>query len=65
MYALLPYGTLAMTVGLALARPRLWANVRLGPAAAGLLGVTLLVAARIIGRAELVSASASLWRPLT
>jgi arsenical pump membrane protein len=65
----LAYSTLALTVGLALARPvlavtRRGAQVRLGPGLAGLIGLILVTATRLADRNDLVATAATLWRPL-
>jgi arsenical pump membrane protein len=59
----LAYPTLLVTVGLALFRPSV-ARFRIGPATAGLLGMLLLLATRVVGAAELAEAARTLWRPL-
>jgi arsenical pump membrane protein len=65
----LAYSTLAVTVGLALARPvlavtRRGAQVRLGPGLAGLIGLFLVIATRLVDRNDLTATAATLWRPL-
>ena len=64
MQSVVAYSTMVMTVGLALVRPRLSAHVRLGPAAAGLFGVLVMCAARLVGAEELVHAAHTLARPI-
>lgn len=69
MTAALAYSTLAVTVGLALARPvlavtRRGAQVRLGPGLAGLIGLVLVTATRLADRNDLIATAATLWRPL-
>jgi hypothetical protein len=39
------YGTVMVTFGLVLSRPRLWTGFSLGPAWAGLIGASVLLAA--------------------
>jgi arsenical pump membrane protein len=58
---------MALTVGLALVRPAIavrGASVRLGPATAGLVGLGIVLAARVAGLDELRAAAATLWQPL-
>jgi arsenical pump membrane protein len=57
------YGTLAMTVGLVLVRPRLSRRLRIGPATAALAGVVLMVVVGAVGLADLVDAFDVLWKP--
>jgi arsenical pump membrane protein len=57
------FGALAMTVALALTRPRVLPRWRLTPAVAAALGVAVLLAARIVGPHDLVDAAGILWRP--
>jgi arsenical pump membrane protein len=57
------YGTLAMTVGLVLARPRVTRRLRIGPATAALTGVALMVALGPVGPADLIDALRVLWKP--
>jgi len=69
MQSALATSTLAMTVGLALARPvlavtRRGAQVRLGPGLAGLVGLALVIATRLVGPVELLETARTLWRPL-
>jgi arsenical pump membrane protein len=57
------FGALLMTVALALTRPRVSARFRLTPAMAAGLGVTVLLAARVVGPSDLLDAASILWRP--
>ncbi len=59
------YSTLALTVTLALSRPRLRpSQLHLTPGTAALLGVVLLFSAGVLGLADLRAAVALEWRPL-
>jgi arsenical pump membrane protein len=59
------YSTLAMTVTLALTRPRLRpSRVRVTPGSAALLGVIVLVALRLVAVGDLVASLRVQWRPL-
>ncbi|HXU71830.1 MAG TPA: ArsB/NhaD family transporter [Polyangia bacterium] len=59
------YSTLAMTVTLALARPRLRpSQLRVTPGIAALLGLTVLMLLRLVTVADLTAAMRVQWRPL-
>lgn len=65
MVQLAAYSTLAMTVTLALTRPRLRpSRVRVTPGSAALLGVIVLVALRLVAVGDLVASMRVQWRPL-
>jgi arsenical pump membrane protein len=57
------YSTLAMTVGLVLARPRVTRRLRIGPATAALTGVALMMVVGAVGPADLLDALRVLWKP--
>jgi arsenical pump membrane protein len=57
------YSTLALTVTLAVSRPRL-RGLRVSPGSAALLGVALLMAGRLVGASDLTEAARVQWRPL-
>lgn len=57
------YGTVVVTLGLVLSRPSLWMGFRLGPASAGLLGATVLLASGVVSGTDLGAAFEALWRP--
>src|SRR5689334_19586702 len=59
------YSTLAMTVGLAVSRPRLGLrDVRITPGIAATLGVAVLVASGLLRGADLLGSARMQWRPL-
>lgn len=60
----LTYSTVAVTLGLVVARPRLGARLRVTPAMAALAGVTVLALCGSIGRRDLLWAASTMWRPL-
>jgi arsenical pump membrane protein len=63
MQETIAYGTVAITLGLVLSRPRLgW--LRIGPGSAGLLGLCLLLVAGVVAPADIVAGFQALWRPL-
>jgi len=65
MEAAVAYSTLAVTVGLAVSRPRLgWRDLRATPGIAAILGVFLLFVTRILDPADLWLAAKIQWRPL-
>ncbi|HUJ57240.1 MAG TPA: SLC13 family permease [Kofleriaceae bacterium] len=57
------YSALAMTIGLAVFRPRLRA-LRFTPGSAAVLGVAVLVASGLLRPGQLAAAAAIQWRPL-
>ena len=63
--ALIAYPTLALTIGLAVFRPRIaWCGFRFSPGSAALLGVTLLVATGVLLPGDLLRSAHLQWRPL-
>jgi arsenical pump membrane protein len=59
------YSTLALTVTLAVSRPRLGLrNLRVTPGTAALFGVTILVMAGLLGWSDMVTSARIQWRPL-
>jgi arsenical pump membrane protein len=57
-------GSLAVTLGLVVTRPRVGAAFRIGPAPAAAIGVLLMLAAGVVSFADVGAAAAILWRPL-
>ena len=57
------YSTLALTVTLAVSRPRL-GMLRFSPGSAALVGVFLLLAARILTFDDMIASLVLQWRPL-
>ena len=61
----LAYGTLAMTVMLAVARPRLGLRgLRLSPGAAALLSVVVLLLTGLLSTGDMLASARIQWRPL-
>ena len=60
----LTYSTVAVTLGLVVARPRIGPRFRLSPAVAALIGVALLAAIGSVSLADVVGAAETMWRPL-
>jgi arsenical pump membrane protein len=60
----LTYSTVAVTLGLVVARPRIGARFRLSPAVAALLGVAFLAAIGSVSLADVGGAAVTMWRPL-
>lgn len=58
------YSTVAVTLGLVVARPRLGVHLRISPAMAALAGVGVLAAVGSVRLADLASAAGTMWRPL-
>lgn len=58
------YSTLALTVTLAVSRPRIGLRARFSPGSAALLGVVLLLAMRLLSLEDLVTSARIQWRPL-
>jgi arsenical pump membrane protein len=63
MQEAIAYGTMIMTLGLVLSRPRTGLGTRVGPGSAAALGVVVLLATRIVSPADLVAGFGALWRP--
>jgi arsenical pump membrane protein len=63
MQEMVAYGTLMMTLGLVLYRPRIGLGLRVGPAAAAALGVAVLLATGVVSPADLADTLGVLWRP--
>lgn len=63
MRELLAYSTFAVTIGVAITRPQLTARWQVGPGAAALGGMLVLIASGIVGAADLVTVGGTLWRP--
>ncbi len=57
------YSTVAMTLGLVVARPRVTREIRVSPAVAALAGVALMAAFGIVTFAHLRAAVTNLWSP--
>ena len=64
MVLLAACGSLAVTLGLVVTRPRVGSDFRIGPAPAAAVGVLLMLATRVVAFADVSSAAAILWRPL-
>jgi arsenical pump membrane protein len=65
MQQALAYSTLAVTVTLALSRPRLRpSNLRITPGSAALFGVIVMVALRLVAVGDLLASLRIQWRPL-
>ncbi len=60
----LTYSTVAVTLGLVVARPRIGPRFRLSPALAALIGVAILAAIGSIRIADVGDAAVTMWRPL-
>ncbi len=61
----LAYSTLAMTVALAVSRPRLWrSRLRVTPGIAAVLGVLALLLTQLLRFEDLVTSARIQWRPL-
>jgi len=59
------YSTLAITVTLAVSRPRIGLrDLRISPGSAALFGVTVLILAGLLGFDDMVSSARIQWRPL-
>ena len=59
------YSTLAMTVALAVSRPRVWrSQLRITPGIAAVLGVVALLVTRLLRFEDLVTSARMQWRPL-
>ena len=64
MHTLLACSTFALTVSLAVGRPRVGASFRVGPATSALGGALLLLSAGTVGPSDLFTTANTLWRPL-
>lgn len=64
MHTLLACSTFALTVSLAVGRPRVGANFRLGPASSAVMGALLLLSAGTVGAGDVAAMAETLWRPL-
>jgi arsenical pump membrane protein len=60
----LTYSTVAVTLGLVVARPRIGPRFRLSPAVAALMGVAFLAAIGSVSLSDVGGAAATMWRPL-
>lgn len=60
----LTYSTVAVTLGLVVARPRIGPRFRLSPAVAALMGVAFLAAIGSVSLADVGGAARTMWRPL-
>lgn len=63
MQELAAYSTMAMTLGLVVARPRLGTRLRLTPAGAAAFGVVFLWALGVVRPAHVAAAVTNLWSP--
>jgi arsenical pump membrane protein len=64
MHTLLACSTFALTVSLAVGRPRVGANLRLGPATSAVMGALLLLSVGTVGLGDVGGMAETLWRPL-
>jgi len=64
VHTLLACSTFALTVSLAVGRPRVGASFRVGPATSALGGALLLLSAGTVGPSDLFTTANTLWRPL-
>ena len=60
----LTYSTVAITLGLVVARPRIGPRFRLSPALAALVGVAILAAIGAVSPSDVGGAALTMWRPL-
>ena len=60
---LLAVSSVAVTVGLAISRPRLGRGFHVGPALAAAVGVAMMLASGFIAGRDLISTAEILWRP--
>jgi arsenical pump membrane protein len=63
MQEAIAYGTMIVTLGLVLSRPRIGWKAHVGPGPAAALGVVVLLATRVVSPADLVAGFGALWRP--
>jgi arsenical pump membrane protein len=63
MSELVAYSTFVITMGLAIGRPRVGPYWQVGPGAAASAGVAVMLAFRIVGVPDLLTAASTLWRP--
>jgi arsenical pump membrane protein len=61
---LIACSTFALTVTLAVGRPRLWPGLRVSPASAAVAGTLCLMLAGTVRPGDIVTAIEALWRPL-
>lgn len=64
MRELVAYSTFVFTIGLAISRPQFGTRWQVGPGAAALLGVAILLAFGIVAPNDIAAAADTLWRPL-
>jgi arsenical pump membrane protein len=63
MQETIAYGTMMVTLGLVLFRPRIGTGPRVSPGMAAALGVVMLLATGVVAPSDLVSGLDALWRP--
>jgi arsenical pump membrane protein len=63
MQEAIAYGTMIMTLGLVLSRPRIGLRAQVTPGIAAALGVVVLLATGIVSPADLSAGCGALWRP--
>src|SRR5688500_4298138 len=63
MSELVAYSTFVITMGLAISRPRVGSQRRLGPGTAAIGGVVVMLGFGIVGVGDVIAAAATLWRP--
>ncbi|MEO7113604.1 MAG: ArsB/NhaD family transporter [Polyangiaceae bacterium] len=64
MLVIAAYSSLAVTLGLVVARPRVSEKIRIGPGPAAAVGVLIMLAAGVVQIADVSRAATILWRPL-
>jgi len=64
MQLLIACSTFALTVTLAVKRPRIWSGFHVSPASAAVAGMLCLMLAGTVTPADILSALSALWRPL-
>lgn len=64
MQLLITCSTFALTVTLAVGRPRLWSGFRVSPASAAVVGMLCLMLAGTVRPGDIATALEALWRPL-
>lgn len=57
------YGTMMITLCLAISQPRIGNNLRIGPGAGAAFGVAVMLATQIVSPADLIHSFQTLWRP--
>jgi arsenical pump membrane protein len=63
MREIIAYSTFVIAMGLAISRPRVGPRWQVGPGAAALAGVAILLPFGIVGVSDILAAASTLWRP--